>query len=310
MKSSSLAQHITEFLTFLQKEKGYSAFTLTAYKGDLFQFEKFLPDLNLREIRTHHVRNFMDYIYGKDYSNSSLARKLSSLRSFFNYQIRQGFLDNDPVQAIPNPKRRNKLPQFLREELIGKSLKQPEFREKSSGEATLKDLRDTAIISLLYATGIRLRELVGLNIRDINFENNTIRVFGKGRKERIVPAGKRSFEHIRNYLSNKPGAPSGTGDEPLFTGRSHKRISPRSVQRIIACRLNEIGEGINVHPHMLRHSFATHLLNNGADLKAVQEMLGHKNLSTTQVYTHVSIDTLRAAYKQAHPRASGTGPQQ
>jgi len=218
-----------------------------------------------------------------------------------------GIVYTNPLLAIPNPKRPRKLPQFIREEQIHTYLIEDETKSENPTLNKKNRLRDNAIIYLLYASGIRLRELTGLDIADINLQNSTIRVLGKGNKERIVPVGQTCIEHIKIYLRER-GITNNCHayNVPLFTGQSSKRINPRTVQRVIADRLRSVGEGINVHPHMLRHSFATHLLNNGADLKAVQEMLGHKNLSATQIYTHVSIDKLRAAYKQAHPRAAAS----
>ena len=299
----SLIQHIDNFVTYLLKEKGYSSFTINAYKNDLYQFQRFLPGLPIHALNTHHIRNFLDYLFQKKYSNTTLARKLSSLRSFFRYCLKCGIINTDPLVSITCPKRRRQLPGFLRKEPLTNKLVYEEGKTTAT-ETSLKELRDTAIIQLLYATGIRLRELVQLNIRDVKFDSGIIRVTGKGGRERIVPTGKHCLICLDNYLNFRIihyGAP--VLDEPLFWGHIHRRINPRSVQRIVARKLNAIGEGMNVHPHMLRHSFATHLMDSGADLKAVQELLGHKNLSTTQIYTHVSTEKLCAEYNQAHPRA-------
>ncbi len=310
MNTLSIPTQISEFITFLRKEKGYSSFTLNEYNRDLNQFEKFLPDISLKSVRTHHIRNFLDYLYGKGYSNSTLARKMSSLRSFFKFALKRELIESNPMLVVPIPKRHKKLPHFLREEQLRDYLESDtEVKTEENGNY-LRSLRDKAVIFLFYATGIRLRELVGINIRDISFESGTVRILGKGNKERIIPAGSSTLETVTEYLKerNKVYGPH-SPDDPLFTGRQTKRISPRLAQSIVSRILNSIAEGENVHPHMLRHSFATHLLNNGADLKAVQEMLGHKNLSTTQIYTHVSIDKLRSVYSRAHPRAaeSNTG---
>ena len=304
MKGLSLPHQIEDFLAYLLKEKGYSEFTISSYGNDLMQFQQFLPALSLQSITTHHVRNFLDYLYLKEYTTSTLARKLSSLRSFFRFCLKRGDMDNDPLLPITSPKRRRNLPEYLRKErLIDELVSLENPREKS-----LTDVRDTAIVELLYATGIRLRELVRLTVREVEFDAGTIRVFGKGGKERIVPTGKRCLQSIRTYLHSRPqNYGKHMLDEPLFLGRGKARISPRSVQRVVAGRLNAIGEGVNVHPHVIRHSFATHLLDNGADLKAVQELLGHKNLSTTQIYTHVSIEKLCSEYNRAHPRAVESG---
>ncbi|MFC1555196.1 site-specific tyrosine recombinase/integron integrase [candidate division KSB1 bacterium] len=300
-----LSYHIEKFIVFLQKEKGCSGFTVESYRNDLNQFQKFLPDFSISSINSHHIRNFLDYLFQKDYANTTLSRKLSSLRSFFRYCIKLGIISSDPVLPVSNPKKDRILPQFLRKEQLVSELTDEKFcNNKKTNKLTRS--RNLAITRLLYSTGIRLRELTGLDLKDIQLESGTIRVFGKGSKERLVPIGNKCIDSIKKYLNfriEKFGKLE--HENPLFTGRSQKRISPRTVQKIVADNLNTIGEGINVHPHMLRHSFATHLLDNGADLKSVQELLGHKNLSTTQIYTHVSIEKLRSEYAQAHPRAAG-----
>lgn len=292
---------ISAFLQYIRHEKALSAFTINSYKKDLEQFEKLLPDLRLDQVRKHHIQNFVEYLYEKEYANSTLIRKISTLKNFFRFLIRNQVIKKDPTGGLPRPKKDKKLPDYFREEQLSRY---------DTGGKGLKEMRNIAIVTLFYATGIRLRELTGLNVGSIDFDKSTIRVLGKGRKERIVPAGKNSLGIIKNYLNQRR---SETGpfsqSDPLFTGRQENRISPRTVQYIIKQQLTPFSEGENAHPHKLRHSFATHLLDHGADLKAIQEMLGHENLSTTQMYTHVSIDALRKAYKQAHPRAgsrSGT----
>lgn len=300
MKNTFLSHHIDSFLTHLLKEKGYSEFTLISYRDDLHQFDKYLTSPKLISVGEQHIRSFQDYLYNKNYSSATLSRKLSSLRSFFKYCVKKDIIDTDPLSRISAPKRSRKLPDYLRKELLTSVIIEGETKETSP-----KGLRDTAVLELLYATGMRLRELVNLNVSDVDFASGTVRVFGKGSKERLLPTGRRCLHSLNRYLSSRSKSPhSNTPSNPLIRGRGKNRISPRTIQRIVASRLNAVGEGVNVHPHLLRHSFATHLLDNGADLKAVQELLGHKNLSTTQIYTHVSIEKLKEEYSLAHPRAA------
>ncbi|MCP4723528.1 MAG: tyrosine recombinase XerC [bacterium] len=301
MSEVSLSVKISSFIDYLQKERGYSDFTIDSYRRDLQQFNKFLPDIDLTKITVSHVKAYLDYLYDKNYSNNTLSRKLSCLRSFYKYLIRKGYISINPLSKIPNPKKKKGLPDFLAEDQLKEALLETRLYEKGEIIYDLKSLRNLSLLQLFYATGIRLRELVGLNIRDVDLESGTVKVSGKGGKDRIIPAGKICIESIKKYLGLRKR--SNSPNEPLFFGSRNNRINPRTVQRIVADKLNKIGEGIGVHPHLLRHSFATHLLDNGADLKAVQELLGHKNLSTTQIYTHVSIEKLTAAYDQAHPRA-------
>jgi integrase/recombinase XerC len=297
----SLTVNISNFIGYLQKERGYSEFTIDSYRRDLKQFNKFLPDKDINEISVSHLKGYLDYLYDKEYSNNTLSRKLSCLRSFYKFLIKNGYISFNPLSRIPNPKKNKGLPEFLAEDQLKKVLLETEEPEKGEKIYDLKESRNIALLQLFYATGIRLRELVGLNIRDVNFESGTVKVSGKGGKDRIIPAGRICMESIKNYISLRKRSPG--SNDPLFLGNRNNRINPRTVQRIVADKLDKIGEGIGVHPHLLRHSFATHLLDHGADLKAVQELLGHKNLSTTQIYTHVSIEKLTSAYNQAHPRA-------
>ncbi|MFC1563879.1 site-specific tyrosine recombinase/integron integrase [candidate division KSB1 bacterium] len=301
----SPASLISSFLSYLKKEKGYSDFTIISYENDLRQHQRFLSDADKINVSFPLIRSYLDYLYDKNYSNSTLSRKLSCLRSFYRYLQKSGVIEIDPLSKIQSPKKKRNLPEFLGEDQLKKVLLKNAFQNNyGENDYDLKTLRNIALLQLFYATGIRLRELVGLNISDINFETGTVKVLGKGGKERIVPAGKTCLESVNKYLELRLKLMKDRkSNESLFTGNNNSRINPRTVQRIVAEQLNEIGEGMGVHPHLLRHSFATHLLDNGADLKAVQELLGHKNLSTTQIYTHVSIEKLTAAYNQAHPRA-------
>lgn len=299
LNTQFLLHTINDFLTHLEKEKGYSIHTITAYKDDLKQFERFIPDTPPQKITITTIRNYLDYLYQKNLSTTSILRKVSALRSFFKFCRQRSIITTEPVSALMRLKRPKRLPEFLRKEPLVTTITKPTESSKPLIEA-----RNRAIIQFLYATGIRLNELTGLNINSVQLENETVQVLGKGKKVRIVPTGKKCLATLREYLRLRSTHYGNPGvNAPLFLGRANHRISPRTVERIVATTLNPISEGEPVHPHLLRHSFATHLLDNGADLKAIQELLGHKNLSTTQIYTHVTIEKLKTVYNQAHPRA-------
>ena len=298
------SQRIPLFIEHLRRERGYSEFTSDAYLRDLNQWAAFLcqsgKEIPLSEIKRDHVRRFIEFLYLHGLGNTSLRRKLSCLRVFYKYLIRDGVVVDNPVKEIP-------LPQFNR--------KLPEFFTVADMESVLDSLackkgfianRDCTIIELFYISGIRLRELVGLNIEDVDFSRGTIKVLGKGSKERIVPIGKRGSKILRLYLEERARS---IGDilkedkNAIFLSRNGRRLSPRHVQRISAKYLSPLIGGKSVGPHRLRHSCATHMLDEGADLRAVKDILGHSSLSSTQIYTHVSIERLKEAYRQAHPRA-------
>jgi integrase/recombinase XerC len=226
----------------------------------------------------------------------STQRRLSALRSFLKHLARRGVMAGDPSSALRAPKKPRDLPRFVPAASLGQIL------DRLSGDEAAA-LRDRAILEILYGGGLRLSEVVGLDRNDVHPDEGLVRVLGKGRKERIVPLGPPALGAVRRYLAGgRRRAPAGAGD-PLFTGPSGRRLSPRTVQRIVRSRLAELAGVARLSPHLLRHSFATHLLDAGADLRAVQELLGHSDLSTTQIYTHVTVDRLRRAYRKAHPRA-------
>jgi integrase/recombinase XerC len=299
-----LEKYKRKFLKALQAEKNYSDFTISAYKLDLSQFIDFLEknyqdNYSIENISKQHIRGFLSFLSANGLSRNSIGRKLAALRSFFHYLTRTGVLDSNPAQQIKTPKYKKKLPVFLS---INEALAMLELPEND----TPKGLRDRAILEIFYGTGIRLRELTNLDMRDVDFYSGLIRVLGKGGKERLVPLGPHAskslkpYTKIRNHLLKNSKNPD---FEALFLGDRGQRILPRQVQRRVTHYMSMISNATSLSPHVLRHTFATHLLDAGADLEAVKELLGHASLSTTQIYTHVSMEKLKKIYEQAHPRA-------
>ena len=246
------------------------------------------------------IRRFLAVLRDKTYSKSSVARKLATLRSFYKYLVLGGHLATNPLSAIRTPKQERRLPKFLDVEQIQKLLDAP-------ADATLLGARDKAMLETLYSTGMRVSELVGLNINDIDFFGEVVRVSGKGKKQRLSPVGPQSLRSLQIYLAKRQADPRRHAFDPvaLFINKHGKRLSTRSVRRKLDKYLGQVGLSKEVSPHTLRHSFATHMLNNGADLRSVQELLGHQSLSTTQIYTHLTTNRLKDVYDAAHPRVYG-----
>lgn len=296
------------FKKYLEGEKNTSILTIKNYQGDLKQFLLFLKreqgKIKLEDVTYATIRKFLGEMgtvpwrtVPVSYTRSSIARKVSCLRTFFKFLAREGLLPANPARFIHLPKRELKLPSFLSIEEVIKLLESP--------PSTSIGLRDRAIMEVLYATGIRVNELVILNLSDVDILGGTIRVFGKGRKERIVPIGRPALFALGEYLKIwglSQFLRSKNGTVPLFLNKRGGRLSARSVETVINKYARIVGLK-NVTPHTLRHSFATHLLSRGADLRMVQELLGHKSLSTTQIYTHITPQRLKEVYSRAHPRA-------
>ncbi len=298
-----MKKDIETFLQYLLSEKHYSSYTIRAYKTDLEQFVEFLiqkrgetDSPSPKEITREDIQLFLGDMVRHGISKRSVARKLASIRAFFGYQMRIAGLKTNPTAALVSPKLGKVLPQFLREEEIRNAL-----------EGITQDLaagvRDRAILELFYGTGMRLSELVGLNLYNIDLVSGTVRVYGKGRKERALPIGKKAGETVKNYLARRRDFHPKNGNLALFLNSSGNRMSARGIQLLVHKWLSRVSEKKKLSPHVLRHTFATHLLNRGADLEAVKELLGHASLSTTQVYTHLTMDHLKKVYRQAHPRA-------
>jgi integrase/recombinase XerC len=298
---------IQHYADHLRNERNLSAHTLRNYLSDLAQFRQFLIErelclageksVDVRKVDIHVVRAYLAALT-KDRKKSSIGRKLAALKSFFRYLVTTHHIDKDPLLLINSPKQEKPLPKFLSVDDVFQLL----------GNIKLKsalDIRDRAILEVFYSTGIRVSELVGLNWSDVDFQLGIVRVLGKGSKERIVPIGKMALDALRDYsveVRKKWNLPC-KGENPVFLNNRGGRITTRSVARLVEKHLKEVGIAVKVSPHGLRHTFATHLLNSGADLRVIQEMLGHASLSTTQRYTHLNLDQLTAVYDKAHPRA-------
>ncbi|MGB2705608.1 MAG: tyrosine recombinase XerC [Candidatus Omnitrophota bacterium] len=289
-----MQRYIEKFKGYLRVEKNYSPHTVKNYASDLLEFSNFLPGIEAVNIDYLAVRKFLGYLRSKDISKRSVARKVSSLRTFFRFLQRDGYIKNNPVASISAPKMDKKLPIFLDEKTVEKLVTSPDSK-------TMQGARDKAILETLYSAGIRVSELVGIDIAEVDFISGVVKVLGKGRKERLAPIGDKAVDAIRGYLEFRNRK---WGDEKaLFLNKSGKRLNQRSVRRTVDKYIKRLSIKERISPHTLRHSFATHLLNRGADLRSVQELLGHKNLSTTQIYTHVTTERIKSVYDKAHPRA-------
>lgn len=288
---------VKSFLDYLEAEKNASMHTVKNYAIDLREFTGSLGATSFQEATYLDIRAFLSVLKDKTYSKSTMARKLACIRSFFKYLLRENVLKVNPAADIATPKRDKRLPQFLDATEVTHLLEAP-CKETWEGK------RDIAILETLYSSGLRVSELVGLNHDDIDFFSALVRVRGKGKKERILPVGQIALKAIREYLDHRPPRDKEQNvKKPLYLNRSGGRLTDRSVRRMILKYARQIALKKGVSPHMLRHSFATHMLDRGADLRSVQELLGHENLSTTQIYTHVTTKRLKDAYDAAHPSA-------
>jgi len=290
---------LKQFLGYLEHEKNASPHTIDSYKRDLTQLAQYLTKNQIRLVNTDHIvlRGFLATLYEKQWKKSTIARKLAAIRSFFQYSLKQRWIEDNPAKLLSTPKLDKHIPSFLSEEEMQKFLDLPISNKPL-------DLRDRAMLELLYATGLRVGELVGSNIEDINFPERLIRVRGKGKKERILPFGKTAEEGLQSYLRVRSSIHKGEIDErAVFLNVRGGRITSRSVQRIVDSHFRQTALRRKISPHSLRHSFASHLLSRGADLRVIQELLGHESLATTQKYTHLDLKHLLDTYKKSHPRS-------
>jgi integrase/recombinase XerC len=298
---------IQQYADHLRNERNLSPHTLRNYLSDLVQLNQFLVQrklclnsdetVDVGKVDIHVVRTYLAALT-KNRKKSSMGRKLAALKGFFRYLVAARHIEKDPLLLIHSPKQEKPLPHFLSVDEVFQLL--GGIKVNSS-----LDVRDRAILEVFYSTGIRVSELVGLNWSDVDFQLGIMRVVGKGSKERIVPVGEVALQSLRDYTREtreKWELPC-TGENPVFLNNRGKRITTRSVARVVEKHLRETGITVKMGPHGLRHSFATHLLNSGADLRVIQELLGHASLSTTQRYTHLNLDQLTAVYDKAHPRA-------
>jgi len=311
---------VRQFLEYLHLEKHFSDYTVKSYGADLIQFGQFLmgeigrgPNalistpselpLDQRQLACDplKVREFLAYLYGQNYTKSTTARKLATLRSFYKFLVRRGMLAVNPLSTIRTPKQEKRLPKCLDLEQVQKLLDAP-------GDADLLAARDKAMLEVLYSSGIRVSELVELTAEDMDLTEGVLRVRGKGRKQRLTPIGSQAINAIKRYFDLRAqdprnGVAQATVVGRVFLNKHGQPLSTRSVRRKLDKYLLAAGLDPGISPHTLRHSFATHLLNNGADLRSVQELLGHQSLSTTQIYTHLTTNRMKQVYDQAHPRA-------
>ncbi len=295
---------IARFLQYLRVERNSSTYTIKSYREDLealaaFLTERFGQAPSPGEIVTLDLRGYLSGLHEQGLAKTTIARRLASMRSFFRFGQREGWAKTNPAKPLRNPRRSRSLPHFLSSDELGKLLEAPPANEPLG-------LRDRAILEVLYSAGLRVSELVGLNEGDLDLAAGIARVRGKGKRERLSPVGSFAVQAVKHWLRVRrvsPREPQGR-DAPLFVNRSGRRLTTRSVGRLLEKYLALTGLDRRTTPHTLRHSFATHLLDGGADIRSVQELLGHKSLVTTQIYTHLSTANLRAAYEKAHPRAN------
>lgn len=329
---------IERFFQYLDSERNFSAHTIRGYAADLSQFSRFLLCANgsgrqadevsgkglddlppieeldlarleplLLAVSPTDIRAFLAAMRSSELSKASVARKLATLRSFYKFLVRVEAVESSPVSVIRTPRQDRRLPKFLDVGQIDALFNAPDC-------STVLGLRDRAILETIYSSGLRISELVGLNVEDLDEFSEALRISGKGKKQRLVPIGSQALEAIGRYLQSRgqlskgpaaSGKGRGRGYGPLFMGKTGMRIDPRSVRRKLDKYLLMAGIPLHISPHALRHSFATHMLSAGADLRSVQEMLGHESLSTTQIYTHLTTKRLREIYSKAHPMAAG-----
>ena len=287
-----------EFLEYLGGGKNYSPQTLRAYRQALAQFRAFRPSLAWAGATADDFRAYLFDLMKRGRSRSTIRLAFAALRSFYNHLTDRGTIPSNVLKLVSLPKPDKSLPQFLTVPQITTLMERPAAREKSKQAPEWMAARDAAILELFYSSGLRLAELASLDVRDLDPIGETVRVLGKGSRERIVPVGALALEAISRYR-HQANVRSG----PLFINKSRKRLGHRSIWLLLKTYVREAGLPATLSPHKLRHSFATHLLDNGADLRSVQSLLGHASLTTTQIYTHVTTERLKRAYEAAHPRA-------
>ncbi len=295
-----MANYVEEFIHYLAVERGLAQNTLESYGRDLQQFHVYLKNSNLELLRDSSrniILNYLNTLQAKGRAVSTISRNLAAIKSFYQYLVRQRYLEKDPAANLESPKLEKKLPKILTVGEVEELLKQPNNFMPGG-------IRDKAMLELLYATGIRVSELISLNSADINLDMGYIKCYGRGSKERVVPLGSIAAKCVQEYITKGRPKLVRTYDElALFVNHHGNRLTRQGFWKIIKKYAQEANITKDITPHTLRHSFATHLLENGADLRSVQEMLGHADISTTQIYTHVTKNRLKEVYDKAHPRA-------
>jgi integrase/recombinase XerC len=288
------------FLKSIESEKNLSSQTVRAYGGDLQQFCDFLSDKTgikeVEQVDRAHIRSFVSSLHQYGYEKRSVARKLSALKSFFKYLKRKGYIEKEPALNIKSPRLEKRLPVILSQDEARLLMDAPEGDDAFA-------VRDRAILELLYGAGLRASELCSLDLADIDMYAEVMKVKGKGRKERVLPIGRKASAALKDYLKMRRELMTHGNVEAVFLSRLGTRLTTRSLQRIVRKFILTVSAKSGTNPHVLRHTFATHMLERGADLKAIQDLLGHASLSTTQIYSHVTVDRLKNVYRRAHPRA-------
>ncbi|WP_205501628.1 tyrosine-type recombinase/integrase [Rufibacter psychrotolerans] len=289
------------FFKYLQYEKRFSPHTILSYQTDLQQFQEYLQEVyhleDLKEADHAIIRSWVVTLVQKDLDTRTIHRKIASLRSYFRFLVQRGLLETNPTVRIKAPKLAKKLPAFIPEEAFTQLLDQSEFSDDLKGQ------REKLILELLYGTGMRLAELTNLKLEDINLSSKTLKVLGKGNKERILPLNTTLVSALSDYLQRRTSILSNNNSSFLFVTEKGAPLYPKYVYRVVKKYMSSVSTAMKNSPHVLRHSFATHLLNRGADLGAIKELLGHSSLAATQVYTHNSIEKLKAVFEKAHPKA-------
>jgi len=290
----SFSYYIDKFLNYITIEKNYSPHTITNYKTDLTEFDEFLKSRggkDIKDIDYFLLRKFLSVLSERNLSKRTLSRKISTLKSFFKFILREGSIKSNPASSLIYPRLDKPLPKFLTEKETESVLCLPKGQE-------VTDLRDKAILEFLYSTGARVSEMVSLTKDSPDLISGVVKVKGKGRKERLLPLGEPAIISLKNYLDKRSDT-----NKALFINKREGTLTDRGVRSIIDKYIKKAALSLKVSPHTFRHSFATHLLNRGADLRSVQELLGHSSIATTQVYTHLTIESLKKVYQKAHPRA-------
>lgn len=296
----NLQSQLDQFIRYVQLEKNFSLHTVREYTSDLEEFFAFLHAEGIQkitEVEYIHARIYVTKLYDEQKARTSISRKISSIRSFFRFLNREQNIDDAPFRSLYHPKKEERLPSFFYEEEL------KELFEKNEGDEPIQ-IRNMALLELLYATGMRVSECVSLELTDIDFHYNIVRVMGKGRKERIIPFGQYAHDALIRYIDQvRPTLMKKENHQKVFVNMRGGELTTRGVRYILSEMIDNASMHTKIYPHMLRHTFATHLLNNGADMRTVQELLGHANLSSTQIYTHVTKEALRKTYMNSHPRA-------
>lgn len=294
-----MKKELDAFLDHLKHERNASVHTIGSYRRDLVQFASYIEKKgrNLKDIDNVEIRGFLAVLHEMKQKKSTIGRKLASLRSFLQFCLKKGWINDNPAKIVSTPKQEKHVPSFLSEEETA------DFLDLPSGNRPL-DLRDRSILELLYATGIRVGELVGIDVEDVNFEEKLIRVRGKGKKERLVPFGRKAVDSLVSYMRARPTLTRRKLEEKaLFLNYQGDRLTSRSVERTVDKYIRMTALRRKISPHSFRHSFASHLLSRGADLRVIQELLGHESLATTQKYTHLDLRRLLDVYRKSHPRS-------